>query len=265
MPIKLESEEDIANRCDALARCANGLIKQLPSKGDRTYQYFYGILVRYRTILGDIGAILRARHVTHATSAFILFRILLDDLIRLITVWASPEPSEILDRIDADALYHHFKAKSLRIEYEKEFNPSSEIGMRGAEMLASQRDEFRLNPERKNLFRDAECTKFKKLDPISESFTKTETRQEWDIRVLRELYITYKELSGHVHYSTITFWEDREVERREIEIARFGKIQIFLYKELLIHNWFFLQSNNKIALNCPELESWFTSVTVPVE
>lgn len=264
MQMPLESKEVIADRCDVLSRCANGLIGQLPTKGDRTYVYFYGILVRYRTILGDIGSSLRANDMTHATSSFILFRILIDDLIRLITVWASLNPSEILDQIDADAMNHHFKAKDLRVEFEMVYNPKSEIGMRGAKMRESQWNEF--SPQKhKNLFRDVDCTKFKKLDPISDSFAKTKTKPGWDIKLLSELYVIYKELSGHVHYSTIIFFEDKDIGRRKIEISLFGRIQFFLYKELLIHNWFFSQSNSGVALNCPELERWFTSVAEPVK
>lgn len=263
--MQLESKEEIAGRCDALARCAKGLIEQLPTRGDRTYLYFYGVLVRYRTVLGDIGSSLRANDITHATSSFILFRVLLDDLMRLISVWASSNPSEILDQIDADAVNHHFKAKTLRIEYEKEYNPHSEIGMQGANLLETQKREFYGNPNHKNLFRDAECTKFKKIGLISDLFSRRETKPGWDIRVLSELYVIYKELSGHVHYSTITFGEDRDIEGREVEITLFGSIQFFLYKELLIHHLFFLQSNSKIVLNCQELESWFKSVSEPVK
>lgn len=79
------------------------------------------------------------------------------------------------------------------------------------------------------------------------------SREVWELNVL------YKELSAQVHYSTVIFAQDMDMTRRSIEIALLEIIQIYLYKELLMHFSFFKEEHTDIAWHCPELDHWFNS------
>jgi hypothetical protein len=259
---KKGTQEQIAARCNALAVCANSLLQQIPTVGNRTYQYYYGVLIRYRTVLGDITRILQNNSSTHISSAFILFRVLIDDMIRLITVWASQNPCEILDQIDADAISHSLKSKTLRVDYSIRFIPDESFGEQMSALLETEKTAFFSDQKNSHLFENQEQKKFKKLPPISDAFTNLETHPDWNIKALNELFVLYKELSGHIHYAPVVFWEDRDDERRENEIAYFEAVQIYLYKELLIHLSFFKQEHQSVELKCSELEIWFKGAVV---
>ena len=262
MERKRENQEDISARCDQLARASDSLLKQLPTQGDRLDRYYFGILVRYRTVLGDIAAILRQNGSTHLTSAFILFRILLDDMIRLVTIWASTNPAEQLDQIDADAFKHRLEAMKLRAEYTVNHIPDADFGRIMTEKLDEVRKDFFSDPDRSHLFKDQGLQKLKTLPTISEALKKTPARPDWNLMRLSELNVLYKELSGQVHYSTIVFDHDRDLDRRSNEIAHFEAVQIYLYKELLIHLDFFRKKHQSLKLVCPELDAWFKSVVI---
>jgi hypothetical protein len=257
-----DDQNSIADRCNELAIAANSILEQLPKQGDRQYRYFFGILVRYRTILSDIAVLLRKNNTSHFSSIFVLFRILLDDLIRLVSVWASLNPEEQLDQLDADAYKHRLDAMRLRVDYTTEFIPDLTFGQSMQAILDEEKNDFYSHSAYSHLFVDQAQKRLKKLPPISEALTRVTAKPNWNLKALSELNVLYKEMSGHVHYSTLVFKEDRDEERRKHEIAHFAVVQIYLYKELLIHLDFFHKRQVPIRAEFPALNQWFNSAVV---
>src|SRR5690606_28096345 len=149
----LKSQDQIADTCDQLASAADGLLSQLPRKGGQQYRYFYGVLVRYRTMTHDIARLIRNNNTDHFTSVFALFRILLDDMIRVLTVWASNTPTEQLNQIDADAHRHRFESLRLRTEYTQEY-ANSDIGGKMKIKYDEEKAEFYANPKHARFFKN---------------------------------------------------------------------------------------------------------------
>lgn len=247
----------IADLCDLLAIAAQNLHTQLPSRGDELYRYYYGTLVRQRTFLGDIASILRIQSIQHLSSAFVLFRVLLDDTIRLVTVWASADPIEVLHQLDADATNHRVQAMLLRVRYSEKYIPDQNFTAKMRSAYETIIHDLKTDSSRANLFKDQAKAKYKYLPSISQALRITNPRNGWNIDALSELNVLYKELSTHVHYSPIVFNEDRDSERRQKEIAHFETVLVYLYKALWIRFEYFQNRLPATSWENPELDAWF--------
>jgi len=134
-------------------------------------QFYLGLLVRERTILRDASEILKNNPEQQITSAFILFRVLLDDFIRLFSVYAKTDSMEDeIIKIQADAHSHRFKNIKESIEINNTYYNGQHTSLSTQQTFDTEKQKFLSNPDFDKFFEDKATFKFKKLPPISNVF-----------------------------------------------------------------------------------------------
>lgn len=108
----ITTREQAAETCAELSEVAARLIEQMNTLNPQqtTVAHFYkGIVVRTGVHLKDAATILRTNRDQHISSAFVVFRVLLDDLLRSCYVYASSDRQRAVDDLTAKAYKDWFK------------------------------------------------------------------------------------------------------------------------------------------------------------
>jgi len=203
-------------------------------------QFYLGILVRERVILRDIANVFENNHEQNITSVFILFRTLLDDFIRLFSVYVSKNMEEEIIRIQADAYNHRFKNLKESIEINDNHYDGNHNSLLTDEWLEKEKQSFLSNPEFDKFFEDKVSFKFKKLTPISKIFDSIKSDVKTKANV--HSYVTYKFLTQYVHYSNLAFYLERDLEARTVEILQLEEILLYCFKALQMEFEFFTKT-----------------------
>lgn len=254
--------DDAAQLADNIGFVAEDIIIQLNQckiKPTFTEEFYLGLLARERILLRDVTGILRNNNERHLTSAFILLRVLLDDFIRLFSVYARDEKmEEEIVKIVADAYNHRFKNISNSVHINNTYYEGKHESMAKQEMLEEEKLKFINDPYYDRFFADKANFKFKRLTPISEVFELM--RQDVKTKANVNAYVVYKFLTQHVHYSNLTYYLDNKPESREVEIDQIEEILLYAIKMLVIQYDFF-RKEYPIIWNDTKISKYFHDKT----
>jgi len=242
---KLEASELASNIGDIAADILIQL-SQKKIKPSLIEQYFLGVLERERIILRDISEILKRNSENHITSAFVLFRVLLDDFIRFFSVYTSDNKEEEINIIYTDAYKKWFNNFQDMVNINSKLFNGQHPNIISQNELDLEKRNFRSKQENKKYFSDLLNFKFKKAKNISEVFENIDDKNK--IKGNLDSYNIYRLLSNYVHFSQLTYNLTHDKETREIEINQIEHILIFCYKMLLMQ-FDFLQPKYQIVLN----------------
>lgn len=225
-------------------------------------KFYLGLLVRERIILRDVSVILKNNHEQQITSAFILLRVLLDDFIRLFSVYSRTNnmEDEIIN-IQADAHSHRFKNIKESIEINNTYYNGQHPSLSTQQMFDDEKQNFLNKPEFNKFFEDKTNFKFKKLPHISNVFKLMQS----DVKTSANLhsYIVYKFLTQYVHYSNLTFYLDNNKTTRKLEIDQIEEILLYSIKMLVMQFDYFRQTYN-LKWNDTKVSNYFNSKTTVV-
>jgi hypothetical protein len=197
--------EEAATMANDIALIANDLGEQLTNhRINPTFieEFYLGILTRSRRILRDISNILSTNNDAQITSSFILFRVLLDDFIRLFSVYSSSNMEEEIVKILADAHNHRFKNMNESVELNNNFYQGQNTSLFTQSRYDIEKQKFLNNPAFDRFFENKSTFKFKRLTPIAEVFERLQS--DVNTKANAHSYITYKFLTQYVHYSNKT-------------------------------------------------------------
>lgn len=238
------TKDETAQLAEDIGNIAADILLQLNQhKFSPTFveQFYLGILVRERIILRDTSVILKNNHEQQITCAFILLRVLLDDFIRLFSVYARTNSMEDeIINIQADAHSHRFKNIKESIEINNTYYNGQHPSLSTQQMFDAEKQKFLNNPEFDKFFEDKATFKFKKLPPISNVFKLMQS----DVKTTANVhsYIVYKFLTQHVHYSNLTFYLDNDTTSRKLEIDQIEEILLYSIKMLVMQFDYFRQT-----------------------
>ena len=242
------TKDETAKLAENIGNIAEDLLKQLTQEKIRpTYieEFYLGLLQRTRIILKDAATILTNNHEKQICSAFILFRVLIDDFIRLFSVYASNNMEEDIIKIQADAHSHRFKNIEEDIKINEMFYAGQHEFLSTQKSLDDEKQKFLNNPLNDKMFIEKATFKLKKLPPISHVFNLMNS--DVKIKANAHSYIVYKFLSQYVHYSSLTFDLDRDDSTRKLEINQIEEILFYTYKMILIqYDYFHLTYSLKL-------------------
>lgn len=225
-------------------------------------QFYLGLLVRERIILRDASEILKNNHEQQITSAFILFRVLLDDFIRLFNVYAKTNSMEDeIIKIQADAHGHRFKNIKESVEINDTYYNGQHISLSTQQMFDTEKQKFLNNPEFDKFFENKATFKFKKLPPISNVFELMRS----DVKTTANVhsYCVYKFLTQYVHYSNLTFYLENDTTSRKVEIDQIEEILLYAIKMLVMEFDYFRQTYT-LNWNDKKVSTFFDAKTIHV-
>ena len=238
------TKEETAQLSEDIGNIAEDIILQLNKhkiKPSYIEEFYLGLLVRERTILRDASFILRNNPELQITSVFILFRVLLDDFIRLFNVYAkNDEMEEEIIKIHADAHNHRFKSIKESVEINIVHFEGNHDSLSTREVYESEKNKFLGNSEFDKFFYDKTQFKFKKIEQISNVFNLMKS----DVKTAANVhsYCVYKFLTQHVHYSNLTYYLDSSLTSRKVEIDQIEEILLYAIKMLIMQFDYFKRS-----------------------
>ena len=250
--------EDIGN-------VAEDLLMQLNQyKIHPTYveEFYLGLLARERIILRDVSGILRNNNERHLTSVFILLRVLLDDFIRLFSVYAREEEmEEEIVKISADAYDHRFKNINYSVGINNTYYGGLHQSMAQQKMYDDEKQKILDNSYFDKFFVDKPNFKFKRLTTIADVFKLMSSDVKTKSNV--NANIVYKFLTQHVHYSNLTFYLDNDHKSRKVEIDQIEEILLYAIK-MLVMQFDFFRKKYSINWNDTKVSNYFNSKTIIV-
>ncbi len=235
------NKDEIIDLTEKISNLAYDILIQLNEhKIKPTYidEFYLGILMRIRSFTRDIMLLLKSNHENQITSVFVLLRVMIDDFIRLFSVYARPKTmKEEIIKIEADAHDHRFKSINESASINNQFFNGNKEGYSTQEFYDEAVNKFKENPKNDKFFSNKETFKFKKLPPISNTFKIMQN----DIKVNANIhsFAIYKFLTQYVHFSNLTLDIQRTPSVRELEINQIEEILLYSYKALLmIYDYF---------------------------
>jgi hypothetical protein len=238
-------------------------INELKITPTNVENFYLGLINRASVILKDTSFILKANSEQEITSAFILLRVLLDDFIRALSVYASNDRENEITLIEADALNHKFKTFQENVDINnniyqgthKSLSTQQEIDNALNKVLANTNfDKFFSN--KNNLPKP----KFKTLTPIANVFKVLMNGNTYSDASIHS-HALYKELTRHVHYSNISFPFDTEEKQKEAEINILPEALFYCYKMTLIYFEIF-SKNHQLIRRGEKVTDFFATQTV---
>jgi hypothetical protein len=260
------TKDEAAKLSEDIGNIAADILEQLKTHKIRptfVEEFYLGLLVRERVILRDASEILKNNDEKQITSAFILFRVLLDDFIRLFSVYAKTNSMEDeIIKIQADAYRHRFMNINENIKINETYFDSKNPFLANREMYEAEKQKFLNNPEFDKFFENKAEFLFKKLPFISDVFNKL---MKSDVKTVANIhsYCVYKILTQHVHYSNLTFSLDNDINSRKNEIDQIEEILLYAIKMLKMQFDYFQQTYS-LVWNDTRVSNYFSSKTVYV-
>lgn len=174
--------------------------------------YLKGILVRHGLLLRDAAYIVETNRPEYRSSAFVLFRVILEDVARAHYVLTGNPMEEALNKINGQAYQHEFDQKRLWAQI-----LAAEVGDggRGAESFTitdvdQQLNEFKTDPANTKYVENGKLKRFdigQKNDALLYCLCRLDARA----------YLTYKRLSQFVHFSSLTYSAERNEEDQALD------------------------------------------------
>lgn len=259
------TKNEIAHLAEDIGNVAADILSQLNGYKIRptfVEQFYLGLLVRERLILRDASEILKYNQEKQITSAFILFRVLLDDYIRLFSVYAKTNSMENeIIKIQADAHSHRFKNIQESVKINETYYNGQHTSLSTQQLYEAEKQKFLNNPEFDKFFENKAMFTFKKLPHISKVFELMRS----DVKTTANVhsYCVYKFLTQHVHYSNLTFYLDNDLTSRKVEIDQIEEILLYAIKMLVIQFDYFKQTYS-LVWNDTKVLNYFNAKTITV-
>lgn len=258
------TKNETAQLAEDIGNIAANLLLQLNKhkiKPTFVEEFYLGLLTRERIILRDASIILTNNTEKQITSAFILFRVLLDDFIRLFSVYASGNMNEEVVKIQADAHSHRFKNIKESIEINDSFYNGQHQSLATQQKLDNEKQSFLNNPAYDIFFADKVNFKFKKLPAIANVFDLMKNNVKTTANV--HSYVVYKFLTQYVHYSNLTYYLDNSIDSRKIEIDQIEEILLYAIK-MLVMQFDYFQRTYTLTWNDTKVSAFFNEKTIQV-
>lgn len=236
-----------ADACDELSKLAAKLIAQfndLPKHQSAIMHFFKGVVVRTGVHLKDAAVVLRTNREKHLSSAFVLFQVLLDDLLRSCYVYASTDRQEAVNVLTAKAYndwYKTWKEAGL-------LNQSLQLGDAMTEALAEgERDKF-LSDNANDAYvltNDQGQRAFKKGMPTDQMVRTIEKCPR--VAAYSRGYVLFKLMSHYVHFSMLPYKLDRASDSRALEIRFIDEIMFLTYHLLRVSHEVMATENSQLT------------------
>jgi hypothetical protein len=256
------TKDDIIKLSEEVSQLSFDLLTELNThhiKPTMVDEFYLGILIRIRILTRDVALILKNNNEQQIASAFILLRVVLDDFIRLFSVFARPNKmEEEVIKIKADAYFHRFKSIKESVSINDKYYNGTHASLSTQEFYDKEMEKFKNDPENDKYFADKSASKFKKLPPISETFRLMQN----DVKVGANVNSipVYKFLTQYVHYSNYTLDIERRPKVREFEINQIEEILFYSYKSLLMIFGYF-SSSYPVKFDYKNLNEHFEKIT----
>lgn len=225
------TREQGAEACTQLSLIAAKLIYQLngmPPQQSQVNHFYKGVVVRTGIHLKDAAHILCSNHDEHISSAFSIFRIVLDDLLRACYVYSCSDRKRALDDITAKAFSDYFKTWKEAARLNRTLN------------LGGDMTDVVVNEEREKFIASAAGSRYTTTNKKGELVLREVINSRVLVRAIEENprvahysrgYVLFKQMSHYIHYSMLTYQMDRS-ESRQKEIGFIDEV-IFLVYHLL--------------------------------
>jgi len=238
------NKDEVAQLSEEIGKMAEDILLQLQSlqlKPNFVEKFYYALLIRERTILQDISGVLRNNNLKNITSAFILFRVLLDDFIRLFSIYTSSNMEEEIIKLQANSWKHLF----ITIEESVKINNEFYSGQNPSLFTKEKQDMYMKviidDPWYDKYFKNKAELTFKQGPTIAKVFEGLHSK---GIRVNSNIHahVIYKELSEYVHFSNFINPDHSPI--RNFEISQASEILLYCYKMVCIQYDFFRKTYN---------------------
>jgi|GEM_PF-1959775 hypothetical protein len=259
------TKEEAGQLAEKLGNLAGNILLQLNGHeiSGMVSQYYVGILMRQRIILKDISVILKNNQERNITSAFVLFRVLLDNFVRLFSVLVDSNPEDIVTRLKAEAYEHELKTMKLSYEINDRYYYSQHPSLFTITRYKKEVEDARNAMEINNLFSNQTELKWKRPVQIAQVF-ETLDRNNLDVKANVHSYVIYKHLSKYVHYSNLTYNIENTPNYREMEIKQLEELLFYSYKTIAICFSFFGKQKDLIW-NDPTIIDFFYKTTMSMK
>lgn len=230
----MKTKEEIADLASKISEISNLTLEQLSGKvtPDMKESYLLGLLSRTTIILMDIEKILLNNRPNYITSAFILFRCLLDDFIHLIHLVHKDFEEEEVIKITADAHRQRFKMIEESKKMNERFFDGNFDQLQTNEKERALRKSFTSNPNNDIFFANKEDFRFKKFPSMQQL---VDSLPNTDIgKANIHSFVIWKFLSQYVHFSNLTFYLENDADSRQIEIDQLEEILFYCYKTVVL-------------------------------
>ena len=229
------TKEHIVDWSIRLGRIAMDIGHQLHgSKVSGFSKYLLGLTSRQATILQDIHFILRDNPESQLTSAFILFRCLLDDFITVLFFKAGNFNEEELICHTAEAERQKFKMYDESKYINERYFERRNENLANQEYIDSKKVELTSNPDNDILFADKEQFRFKRALTVADMIAEIPERNSVLAKPNVHAFVIWKLLSNYVHYSLFNYHLETSSESRKIEISQCQEILSYCFKCLSI-------------------------------
>ena len=229
------TKEQIADWSIRLGRIAMDTGQQLnKSKVSGFSKYLLGLTSRQAIILQDIHFILKDNPESQLTSAFILFRCLLEDFITVLYFKTGKFNEEELVCHTAEAERQKFKMYSESKEINENFFEGKNEFLANQEYIDSKIKVFNDNSDNDILLLNKAQFKFKRAPSVTEMISKIPERDIVLAKPNTHAFVIWKLLSTYVHYSLFNYQLETSPESRKIEINQCQEILSYCFKCLSI-------------------------------
>jgi Family of unknown function (DUF5677) len=229
------TKEQIADWSIRLGRIAIDIGQQLnKSQVSGFSKYLLGLTSRQAIILQDIHFILKDNQESQLTSAFILFRCLLEDFITVLYFETGKFNNEELACHTAEAERQKFKMYSESKEINENFFEGKNEFLANQEYIDSEIKDFKSNTDNDILLVDKAKFKFKRAPSVTDMIAKIPERNVVLAKPNIHAFVIWKLLSTYVHYSLFNYQLETSPEIRKIEINQCQEILSYCFKCLSI-------------------------------
>ena len=243
----ITTREQAAEACTQLSLIAAKMIAHLnnlqPQQSEVAH-FFKGVVVRTGVHLKDSAVILQTNHDQHISSAFVIFRVLLDDVLRACYVYASPDRQRAVDDLTAKAYKDWFKTwkEAARL------NQKLQLGDALTDAL--------VDAERDKFMKSQDSDPYVSVDAQNARQLRNGVRADEMIRAMEQCprvatyaraYVLFKLMSHYVHFSMLPYQMDRAKHSRALEIQFVDEVMFLAYHLLKVATEVLAETNAQLT------------------
>lgn len=260
----ITTREQAAETCIQLSGVAARLVDQLnglQSQQSEVNHFYKGVIVRTGLHLKDAAQILVSNHNQHLTSAFSIFRIVLDDLLRSCYLVASSDRQKALDDITAKAhrdFYSTWK-ESARLNRELRLGgdmTDEVVDAKLAEFMSSEQGKRYVTHTKQGMHVLRDVINTREMVSIIERSPRVASYARG--------YVLFKQMSQYVHYSMRTYEMDRSPSR-ELEIGFIDEVLFLTYHLLKVATEVLAEANPQLTWPVSPIDGSFDRPTYLVK
>lgn len=227
------TKELLITEADKIAKFADSNLEQLNGLGQEkelVQDYYLGMIRRQAIILNDIVTILAHTPHHNFSIVLILCRCLLDDFLTVFYLKLNDNETNNIIRINSDEHRQLFKTIEIIMQSNHlHFNGQNPYYLT-ENQLAALKKEFIEKPENDKYFIDKNDFRFKKFIPLSEVATGI---NDFELSKLSQrAFYFWKDLSGFVHYSNVTFEKELNTENYEYNLIVVEEVLLYSFNTI---------------------------------